>query len=84
MITTVSIHDAKTNLSKYLAAVDNGEKVYIGPFGKPRYQITIIPEAQKPKKRDFSALKGMIIAGPEAFTKETDQEIADLMLNGDL
>jgi hypothetical protein len=33
-------------------------------------------------KRDLSPLLGAIKASPDAFSKETDKELADLILNG--
>jgi prevent-host-death family protein len=79
---TVSIHDAKTNLSKYIDAVKNGEEIYIGSYGKPEVRLV----AQKPKKvkvyRKLGLAKGKVWASPDAFSKETDEEIAK-MLYGD-
>mgnify|MGYP001274391897 CR=1 FL=1 len=77
---TVTIHDAKTNLSKYIAAAKKGEKIYIGGFGKAEVVLTKIE--QPTGKRDFSSLKGKIVDLGDAFSEETDKEIADLMLNG--
>lgn len=81
----ITIHDAKTNLSKYIAAAKKGEKIYIGSFGKPEVLMTAVPEPREPtsKKRDFSKLKAHIWAAPDAFSEKTDKEIADLMLHVD-
>jgi antitoxin (DNA-binding transcriptional repressor) of toxin-antitoxin stability system len=82
---TITIHDAKTNLSKYIAAAKQGETVYIGGFGRPEVQLTVIPVAAKPAKRPLGLAKAKIWAAPNAFSEETDKEIADLMINdGDL
>jgi antitoxin (DNA-binding transcriptional repressor) of toxin-antitoxin stability system len=81
---TVTIHDAKTNLSKYIAAAKRGEKIYIGGFGKPEVQLTVVSARPKSGKRDFGLLKGKIWTVPNAFSEETDKEIADLMVNGDI
>lgn len=80
---TVSIHDAKTNLSKYIAAAKNGEPIYIGSFGQPEVVLTKI-KPRKEGNRDFSALKGLATELPESFSEETDKEIADMMTKGDL
>lgn len=77
---TVSIHDAKTNLSKYIAAAKKGEKIYIGGFGRAEVVLTMI-EQPKTGKRDFSSLRGKIVDLGDAFSEETDTEIADLMVN---
>lgn len=74
---TITIHDAKTNLSKYIAAAKKGEKIYIGGYGKAEVVLTKLPN---PGKRDFGFLKGRITAQPDAFSEETEAEIAKLML----
>ncbi len=78
---TVTIHDAKTNLSKYIAATKRGERVYIGNRGKPEVELVLTKPVTK---RKLGLLKGKIWVADDAFSKETDKEIADLMLNGPL
>ncbi len=55
----VNIHDAKTNLSKYLGMVENShETIVICRSGKPIAQIT---RFKKPKKRrKLGLLRGKI------------------------
>ena len=79
---TVSIHDAKTNLSKYIAAAKKGEKIYIGGFGKPEVLMVKISEKENNAQnmRIFSLAKGKVTATPDAFSESTDQSIAALML----
>ena len=78
---TVTIHDAKTNLSKYIAAALRGEKVYIGSFGEAQVVLSkLSPKETHKGKRSFAAAKGKIKVTPEAFTDSTDQEISTLML----
>ncbi|MGH7195860.1 MAG: type II toxin-antitoxin system Phd/YefM family antitoxin [Candidatus Saccharimonadales bacterium] len=83
---TVTIHDAKTNLSKYIAAAKKGEKIYIGSFGKPEVMLNLVtkPKASASKKRDFSKLQANIWAAPDAFSEATDKEIAELLTKDDL
>jgi antitoxin (DNA-binding transcriptional repressor) of toxin-antitoxin stability system len=80
---TVSIHDAKTNLSKYIAAAKKGEKIYIGGFGKPEVLMVKISEKENNAQnmRIFSLAKGKVTATPDAFSESTDQSIAALMLD---
>lgn len=82
---TVTIHDAKTNLSKYIAAAKNGEKVYIGGFGKAEVVLIKISEdeANSEQKRTFAVAKGKIKEQPGAFSADADESIAKLM-HGDL
>jgi antitoxin (DNA-binding transcriptional repressor) of toxin-antitoxin stability system len=79
---TVSIHDAKTNLSKYIAAAKKGEKVYIGGFGKAEVLLVKVSaaEAKDVQTRNFAVAKGKVKVKADAFTPETDQAIANLML----
>lgn len=88
---TISIHDAKTNLSKYIAAAKRGETIAIGAYGKyevllvvdPRYTDTAPDsknvEVEGPAKplRQFGTLKGKVWIAPDAFSEELDQEICD-------
>ena len=50
---TANVHDAKTNLSKLLAKVAEGEQVLITNRGKPVAQLI------KPKKELHASLKGL-------------------------
>jgi len=79
---TVTIHDAKTNLSKYIATALRGEKVYIGSFGKAQVVLVKLSTKQiHPRaKRSFALAKGKIKATPDAFSDSTDQEISTLLL----
>ena len=43
----VNIHEAKTTLSKLLAAVANGEEVVIARAGKPVAKLVAIPGQEK-------------------------------------
>lgn len=78
---TVTIHDAKTNLSKYIAAAKKGETVYIGGFGKAEVVLTAIQQKPAPKKRNFTIAKGKISASPDAFSDSTEQDITNQMLD---
>lgn len=73
---TISIHDAKTNLSKYIAAAKQGEKIYIGSFGRQEVMLTKVPT----KKRNLSKLKGMIKDTGDGFSAHADKEIAELLM----
>ncbi len=55
---TVNIYDAKTNLSKLLEMVQNGEEVVIAKAGKPIADLTI----HKPKKNKikFGTMTGKL------------------------
>jgi antitoxin (DNA-binding transcriptional repressor) of toxin-antitoxin stability system len=55
---TVNIFEAKTQLSKLIAMVENGEEVVIARAGKPVARLSRL-EPKKPKIR-FGGLKGKI------------------------
>lgn len=78
---TISIHDAKTNLSKYIAIAKKGEKVYIGGFGKAEVVLSRLPvhEDANDSKRSLLVAKGKITEKPDAFSTKTEQSIATLM-----
>lgn len=59
MSKTVNIHEAKTNLSKLLARVANGEEVIISKAGKPIAKLVSIEE--KPKTRSPGSAKGKVV-----------------------
>ena len=83
---TVSIHDAKTNLSKYIAAAKRGETIYMGSNGKPEVKLVSNDGANSTKsgKRRFDLVKTHFYVAEDAFSEETDKEIADLMYGDDL
>ena len=56
---SVSIHDAKTNLSKYIAAAKTGEEIYIGSHGTPEVKLSPVSPSAKPKRK-LGVLKGKI------------------------
>lgn len=87
MDNTVSIHDAKTNLSKYIAAAKKGKKIYIGAFGKkPEVVLQQVTPTKTTNsgKRDFTIAKGKIVDLGDAFSPETEKEIEDLMYGSDI
>jgi prevent-host-death family protein len=69
----VCIHQAKTQLSKLIAAAERGEEVVISRRETP--VVKIVP-VQPAKKRVFGALKGKIALGPEFFDPLPEEELA--------
>lgn len=55
---TVNIHEAKTNFSKLIDAVGQGEEIVIAKAGKPAARL--VPIEQKKAVRKPGALKGKI------------------------
>lgn len=80
----VTIHDAKSNLSKYIAAAKQGQPVYIGSFGKAEVVLSAIAPP-RPTKRRFGFAKGKFSPNADAaFTPEAEAEVAALLLSDDL
>ena len=55
---TVNVFEAKTNLSKLLAQVEDGEDVIIARAGKPVARLTRLELEKKPIR--FGLMKGQI------------------------
>ena len=63
-MSTVTIHEAKTNLSKLIARVEAGEEILIARNKQPVARLTSLP---KSKKKLFGALAGRYPPIPDAF-----------------
>ena len=74
-MSTVTVHDAKTNLSKLLARVEAGEEIVIARGKIPIARLT--PIHAPPAARHFGAFKGVVCVGPEFFEPMTDAELAE-------
>ena len=74
-MTTVTIHDAKTNLSKLLARVEAGEEIVIARGKTPIARLT--PVRAPPAARRFGALKGIVSVGRDFFEPMTEAELAE-------
>jgi prevent-host-death family protein len=68
---TVNIHEAKTQLSALLAAVQAGDEVIIAKANKPVARL--VPIEAKPKKRTFGLHKGNVLYISDDF----DAPLAD-------
>jgi prevent-host-death family protein len=69
----VSVHAAKTHLSRLLARVEAGEVITIARRRTPVAKL--VPIAPKPK-REFGAMRGRISIGPEFFDPLPEDELA--------
>ena len=73
-MTVVTIHAAKTNLSKLLARVEAGEEIVIA---RGRIPIARLTSFRRPlPARKFGALKGIVGVEPEFFEPMSDDELA--------
>jgi prevent-host-death family protein len=68
----VSVHAAKTNLSRLIARVEAGEEVIIARGRQPVAKL--VPIAPK-GKRVFGALRDKLVVGPEFFEPLPREEL---------
>jgi len=73
-MTTVTIHVAKTNLSKLIEKACAGEDVVIARGPEP--VVRLVPVEQRPPKRQFGALKGKLKVSPAFFEPLPPDELA--------
>jgi prevent-host-death family protein len=71
---TVTIHEAKTNLSKLLQKVAAGEEVIIARGKKPVARLVAVGEVKG--KRQPGSLKGTLRVGPEFFEPLPEDELS--------
>lgn len=71
----VTIHAAKTNLSKLLTRVEAGEEIVIARGKTPIARLT--PVHPPPAARRFGALKGIVSVGPDFFEPMSEAELAE-------
>jgi prevent-host-death family protein len=75
MASTVNIFQAKTNLSKLLERVENGEDVIIARAGKPIARLTRLEVKKKPIV--FGLLKGELHVADDFDAPLPDDVLAD-------
>ena len=79
----VNIHHAKTNLSKLIAAVEDGEEVIIARNGKPVARLVRAEPKRKSRKNIVGSGIGKIWMSPDYGSQEAKAEIADLFEAGE-
>jgi prevent-host-death family protein len=58
---TVSIHEAKTNLSRLVKRAAAGETIYIGAYGRPEAALTVVDQRKinaKLREDAFGCMRG--------------------------
>ena len=71
---TVTIHTAKTTLSRLLARVETGEEIVLARGKHPIAKL--VPYHPPGKERRFGVLRGIVSVGPEFFAPLPEQELA--------
>jgi prevent-host-death family protein len=70
----VTIHQAKTNLSRLLRRASEGEEVIIARGSKPVARL--VPMGEAKGKRQPGSLKGRLVVGPEFFESLSAGELS--------
>jgi prevent-host-death family protein len=70
----ITIHDAKTNLSRLIKKASAGEEIIIARGDKPVARLVSLGEAKG--KRQPGSLKGKLHVGPEFFAPLPPEELA--------
>ena len=70
----VTIHEAKTNLSRLLQRASNGEEIIISRGSKPVARL--VPVGEIKGKRQPGSLKGRLVVNPEFFEPPAADELA--------
>jgi antitoxin (DNA-binding transcriptional repressor) of toxin-antitoxin stability system len=74
---TITIHKAKTQLSRLIERACEGEEIIIARGKKPVAKLVALP-AENKGPRIPGAWKGKVFFTPDAFDPLTDQEMKDL------
>ncbi|HXP82521.1 MAG TPA: type II toxin-antitoxin system Phd/YefM family antitoxin [Verrucomicrobiae bacterium] len=74
-MSTVTIHQAKTNLSKLIERAAEGEEIIIARGSKPVARL--IPVGPVRGKRQPGSWKGRFVLGPEFFEPMSESELAE-------
>ena len=74
-MTIVTIHQAKTNLSKLLKQVEAGEEIVIARGNKEIAKLSAITPP-KPKSRGYGAWKGLIDPIPDFLEPMSEEELS--------
>ncbi|MFZ0802471.1 MAG: type II toxin-antitoxin system prevent-host-death family antitoxin [Terriglobales bacterium] len=72
-MTTITIHKAKTNLSKLIEKACRGEEIVIARGANP--VVRLVPIADPRGNRKPGALKGKLKVGPEFFEPLPPEEL---------
>ena len=73
-MTVVTVHQAKTNLSRLIKKASNGEEVIIARGSKPVARL--VPVGEVKGKRQPGSLKGQLHVGAEFFEPLPPEELS--------
>ena len=64
-MSVVTIHQAKTNLSRLIAKAVRGEEIILARGKDP--VVRLVPIGERKGRRQLGVLKGKLVVGPEFF-----------------
>jgi prevent-host-death family protein len=70
-----NIHDAKTNLSRIIERVEQGEEIIISRAGKPVAKL--VPLVRTVNRTGRGSLRGKLVLAEDWDSEETNNAIAD-------
>jgi len=70
---TVTIHEAKTNLSRLIEKACRGEEIVIARGSDP--VVRLVPVGGRKGHRQLGILKGKLVVGPEFFEPLSADEL---------
>lgn len=70
---TVTIHEAKTNLSRLIEKACRGEEIIIARGSNP--VVRLVPISREKGHRELGILKGKLVVGPEFFEPLPPEEL---------
>lgn len=73
-MTTVNVHEAKTNLSKLLRRAESGEEIVIARDGEP--VVRLVPCTRRPRRRRPGLWKGLFKT-PDDFNDPLPDDLLD-------
>ena len=75
---TITTHEAKTHLSRYLAAVERGEEIVIARGKKPIARLTAFAPVSRPPRPKAGEIQGEPFEFPAAaFAPLTTEELLE-------
>ena len=74
MTRTVNIHEAKTNLSRLLERISEGEEILIAKAGRPVARL--VPAGERPERREPGSASGKVVVR-EDFDATLPSEVTD-------
>jgi prevent-host-death family protein len=75
MKSQVTVHEAKTHLSRLIARVEAGEEIVIARRDKPAVKLVLADEAPKRPRRQFGLLRGKITIDDSFFDPLPEEEL---------